>query len=46
LLEVDYRRQVMKVYTPVGENVSTICVGQIKLSKDGREIGLSSIFAN
>jgi polynucleotide 5'-hydroxyl-kinase GRC3/NOL9 len=46
LLEVDYRRQVMKVYTPVSENVSTICVGQIKLDKKGREIGLSSIFAD
>lgn len=46
LLEVHYRRRVMKVYTPVSENVSTICVGQIKLSKNGREIGLSSIFAN
>jgi len=46
LLEVDYKKQVMKVYTPVGENVSTICVGQIKLDKNGREIGLSSIFAD
>lgn len=46
LLEVHYRRRVMKVYTPVSENVSTICVGQIKLDKNGREIGLSSIFAD
>ena len=46
LLEVHYRKRVMKVYTPVSANVSTICVGQIKLSKNGREIGLSSIFAN
>ncbi|UCF59086.1 MAG: hypothetical protein JSV15_01300 [Candidatus Bathyarchaeota archaeon] len=46
LLEVDYGRRVMKVYTPVSENVSTICVGQIKLDKNGREIGLSSFFAD
>lgn len=46
LLEVHYRKRVMKLYTPVSENVSTIRVGQIKLSKNGREIGLGSISAN
>ena len=38
---IDYRRRVMKVYTSVSKKVSTICVGQIKLDKSGREIGLS-----
>ena len=41
---IDYRRRVMKVYTPVSEKVSNIRVGQIKLDKSGREIGLSSVF--
>ncbi len=44
LVDIDYRRRVMKVYTPVTENVSTIRVGQIKLDKSGREIGLSPLF--
>ncbi|MFQ6064391.1 MAG: Clp1/GlmU family protein [Candidatus Bathyarchaeia archaeon] len=42
---IDYRRRVMKVYTPVSEKVSSIRVGQIKLDKDGREIGLSPVFS-
>ncbi|MFQ5758774.1 MAG: Clp1/GlmU family protein [Candidatus Bathyarchaeia archaeon] len=45
LLGMDYRRRVMKVYTSVSEKVSTICVGQIKLDKSGREIGLSQVLA-
>ena len=45
LVGVDYRRRVMKVYTPVSEKVSTIRVGQIKLDKSGREVGLSPVFA-
>ncbi len=46
LCGVDYKRKVMKVYTPVGENVSTIRFGQIKLDKNGREIGLSTVYAD
>jgi len=46
LCEVDYERRVMKVYTPVSANVSTISFGQIKLDKQGKETGLSTLFSN
>ncbi len=45
LCGVDYKRRVMKVYTPVNENVSTIRFGQIKLDENCREIGLSTVYA-
>ncbi|MFB0523732.1 MAG: Clp1/GlmU family protein [Candidatus Bathyarchaeia archaeon] len=45
LVGVDYRKRVMNIYTPVSEKVSTICVGQIKLDKSGREIGMSQVLA-
>jgi polynucleotide 5'-hydroxyl-kinase GRC3/NOL9 len=44
LCGVDYKRRVMKVYTPVSENVSTIHVGQMKLDKRGGEVGLNPLF--
>jgi len=46
LFGFDYERGVVKVYTPVGERISTICVGQMKLDRQGVEIGLSPIFAD
>jgi len=46
LCGVDYKRRVMKVFTPVNENVSTIRFGQIKLDENGREIGLSTVYSN
>ena len=46
LCRADYKRKIMKIYTPVGENVSTIRFGQIKLDKNGREIGLSTVYAD
>jgi len=46
LSSFDYERGAIKVYTPVDENVSTICVGQMKLDKQGIEVGLSPIFAD
>jgi len=46
LCEVDYERRALKVYTPVSTNVSTISFGQIKLDKQGRETGLSTLFSN
>jgi len=42
---VDYKRSLLKVYTPVSE-ASTICFGQIKLDKNFREIGLSTVLSN
>ncbi|NIP67193.1 hypothetical protein GWN63_05670 [Candidatus Bathyarchaeota archaeon] len=41
LVEVDYRREVMKVYTPVSEQVSSILLGDVRLNKSGKEIGWS-----
>lgn len=46
LCEVDYERRMLKIYTPVSTNVSIICFGQIKLDKQGKETGLSTIFSN
>ena len=40
---IDYRRLAIKVFTSVSEKVSTIRVGQVKLDKNGSEIGLSQI---
>ncbi|KPV61468.1 MAG: Polyribonucleotide 5'-hydroxyl-kinase [Candidatus Bathyarchaeota archaeon BA1] len=46
LCAIDYERGVMKIYTPIRRNISTIRVGQIKLDKKGREIGISPVFAD
>lgn len=41
---IDYKRRVMKVFTPAYKDVATILVGQIKLDEKGREVGVSSVF--
>jgi polynucleotide 5'-hydroxyl-kinase GRC3/NOL9 len=46
LCGADYKRRVLKVYTPINENVSTIHFGQIKLDENGRETGLSTVYSN
>jgi polynucleotide 5'-hydroxyl-kinase GRC3/NOL9 len=38
LREMDYIRNVMKVYTPVSEEVSVVTIGRVKVDKDLREI--------
>lgn len=38
LREIDYRRRVMKVYTPVSKDVSIVATGIVKLDKNLREI--------
>ncbi len=44
---VDYKRRALKVYTSaVSEKVSMLCFGQIKLDKNCREIGLSTVYSN
>ena len=43
---IDYKRRVMKVYTPVSEAVSTVSVGQVKLDEKGRELGISQVFTD
>ena len=44
LTGVDYKRKILKIYTPVSEKVSTLCFGQIKLDKNCRETGLSTVY--
>jgi len=46
LCGVNYKRRALKVYTPINENVATIRFGQIKLDENGREIGLSTVYAD
>jgi len=46
LHEVDYKRKTLKVYTPVSEKPYMLCFGQIKLNKNFREIGLSTVYSN
>lgn len=43
---VDYKRKLLKVYTPVSEKVAILHFGQIKLNKNCREIGLSTVYSN
>jgi len=38
LYGIDFERGLVKVYTPVSENVSTILVGKVRLNKDGGEL--------
>jgi len=45
LHEVDYKRKTLKVYTPVNEKPYTLCFGQLKLNKNFREIGLSTVYS-
>jgi len=42
--EIDYERRVIRVYTPVREDVASLIVGRVKLDRKGREIGLSDVF--
>jgi polynucleotide 5'-hydroxyl-kinase GRC3/NOL9 len=44
LCGVHPRRSILQIYTPVDRNVSNVCVGQVKLDKEGKEIGLSPVF--
>ena len=39
---IDYRRGIIKIYTPVSKKVATVSIGQIKLDRNCREIGVSS----
>lgn len=45
ICKVDYKRKAVKIYTPVGKSVASIHFSQIKISKSGREIGLSTAYA-
>lgn len=37
LSEIDYRRKVMKIYTPVSEEISTVALGRLKLNENFKE---------
>jgi polynucleotide 5'-hydroxyl-kinase GRC3/NOL9 len=43
---VDYKRKLLKVYTPVSEKVAILHFGQIKMNKNCRETGLSTVYSN
>jgi polynucleotide 5'-hydroxyl-kinase GRC3/NOL9 len=45
LQEVDYKRKNLKIYTPVTQNVGSLSFGQIKLNKNLKEIGLSTVYS-
>ena len=38
LRDIDFRRRIIRIYTPVEGKVSTICVGCVKLDEEGREV--------
>jgi len=42
--KIDYGRHTIQVYTSVTANVASIQVGQVKLEKQGKEIGISPAF--
>lgn len=44
LNRIDYERRILLVYTPVTTNITSIHVGQVKLEKQGKEIGVSPVF--
>ncbi len=46
LCGVDYRRRVMKVFTPINKGVSIFRFGQVKLDENGKELGLSTVYSN
>jgi polynucleotide 5'-hydroxyl-kinase GRC3/NOL9 len=43
---VDYKRKTLKIYTPVSEKVAILNFSQIKLDKNCREIGLSTVYSS
>lgn len=42
LREIDFRRKVMKIYTPVSEKISIVTVGRLKLDENLRETPIST----
>lgn len=40
LREIDYRRDVMKIYTPVSNKISIVTVGRVKLDENLRETSI------
>jgi polynucleotide 5'-kinase involved in rRNA processing len=40
LEKINYKRRIIRIFTSVHENVTSLHLGQIKLDKKGREIGI------
>jgi polynucleotide 5'-kinase involved in rRNA processing len=40
LREIDYRRDVMKIYTPVSDKISIVAVGRVKLDENLKETSI------
>jgi polynucleotide 5'-hydroxyl-kinase GRC3/NOL9 len=45
LHSTDYKRKTLKVYTPVTQKPSSIVFGQLKLNKNFKEVGLSTVYS-
>lgn len=43
---IEYGRGAMKVYTPVRGGESSVCIGGVKLDRNGGEIGISPVFVD
>jgi polynucleotide 5'-kinase involved in rRNA processing len=43
---VDYKRRTLKVYSPVSEKVAILGFSQIKLDRNCKEIGLSTVYSS
>jgi len=43
LCKIDYVRHTAQVYTPVSANIASIHVGQVKLDRQGKEIGVNPV---
>ena len=41
---IDYRRRAIKIYTPVVKGIHTISIGQVKLDREGKELGVCAVF--
>jgi polynucleotide 5'-kinase involved in rRNA processing len=43
--KIDYKNKKLKLFTPYREKISIIQFGQIKNSRDGKELGRSKLFS-
>ncbi|RLI21804.1 hypothetical protein DRO54_02715 [Candidatus Bathyarchaeota archaeon] len=41
---IDYRRRAIKIYTPVEKGIHTVRIGQVKLDREGKELGVCTVF--
>ncbi|MFQ6068746.1 MAG: Clp1/GlmU family protein [Candidatus Bathyarchaeia archaeon] len=44
LSKIDYVKHMIRVFTPVTANIASIHVGQVKLDRQGKEIGVNPVF--